>query len=499
MKKLPKLNTKIQRDFIIGFILLILFFAGFFHFFIKEQDKTISKHHIRYTERADATIEALLGQARLNNLIIAKEIIPLLKIENEKERNERLINKFIKAENREEEAGILLDNDILLAVDMDGEVMARSPLIKEERVKVKEDGNIKDDWTPSLGFKQAFENARAGNTDVRKIIYNRDFLRREGYDFWEADGMGLTVMTPIIYEYKDEGGERQKEQLGVLIGITFVNENVPMVLGLKTVTDVSFTAILPSGKVIGSIFSPESIEKIIPSPEMIELAEQRAIEKRAKMLSPEGLVKITEMFILEDFTIEEINLTHANGTTAYYRVLYWVELDPDGNFVSLRGIAMEIDRYIEQKNSLVQLILLIALFQLLIFYYFYLILDKTVSIPITSFANQLKNKKEDQKIKISKHYQEFKELENAFNASFEKIKEERSILEIKVNAKTKELKDLSTNLEERVKEKTRELQERLEELEKFQKITIGREKKMIELKKEIEELKEKLEIKKLIS
>ena len=488
MKKLPKINTKIQRNFLVGFILLILFFAGFFHFFIKEQDKTISKHHISYTEKADATIETLLGQARLHNEMIVEKIVKLLKTKDK----EKIVETFMEIERKEARAGILLDNDILLAVDMDGEVIARSPLIKGERVKVKEGGNIKDDWTPSLGFKQAFENARAGNTDVRKIIYNRDFLRREGYDFWEADGMGLTVMTPIIYEYKDEGGERQKEQLGVLIGITFVNENVPVVLGLKAVTDVSFTAILPSGEIIGSIFSPESIEKISPSPEMIELAEQKAIEKRAKMLSPEGLVKTTEMFILEDFTIEEINLTHADGTTAYYRVLYWLELDPDGNFVSLRGIAMEIDRYIEQKNFLVQLILLVILFQLLIFFYFYLILNKTISGPITSFVNQLKDKKEDQKIKISKHYQEFKELENAFNASFEKVKDAQDVLEIKVKARTRQLKELSDSLEEQVNQKTEALQEEVNKLKRHMKVATGRELKMIELKKEIKSLKDKL-------
>lgn len=51
------------------------------------------------------------------------------------------------------------------------------------------------------------------------------------------------------------------------------------------------------------------------------------------------------------------------------------------------------------------------------------------------------------------------------------------------------LKELQTGLEEQVSQRTKELQEKIEELEKFQKIAIGRELKMVELKKEIENLK----------
>lgn len=49
-------------------------------------------------------------------------------------------------------------------------------------------------------------------------------------------------------------------------------------------------------------------------------------------------------------------------------------------------------------------------------------------------------------------------------------------------------------LQEQVDKKTKELQEKLEELETFHKIAVGRELKMIELKEKIEKLEEELEV-----
>lgn len=53
-----------------------------------------------------------------------------------------------------------------------------------------------------------------------------------------------------------------------------------------------------------------------------------------------------------------------------------------------------------------------------------------------------------------------------------------------------ELKELQESLEKKVKQRTKELQERIDELERFRKLTEGRELRMVELKEEIERLKE---------
>ncbi len=56
----------------------------------------------------------------------------------------------------------------------------------------------------------------------------------------------------------------------------------------------------------------------------------------------------------------------------------------------------------------------------------------------------------------------------------------------------KSLEHSKEELESRVEERTRDLQQKIEELEKWQRLTVGREIKMTELKREINELKEKL-------
>jgi len=75
----------------------------------------------------------------------------------------------------------------------------------------------------------------------------------------------------------------------------------------------------------------------------------------------------------------------------------------------------------------------------------------------------------------------------------DEIETAKSSLEIKVAARTRELEELSKSLEGQVKQRTKELQEKMEELEKFNRLAVGRELKMIELKEEIKKLKEESE------
>jgi len=73
------------------------------------------------------------------------------------------------------------------------------------------------------------------------------------------------------------------------------------------------------------------------------------------------------------------------------------------------------------------------------------------------------------------------------------LEEERATLEIKVRARTKELEFLTKELEGKVQQRTKKLEEKMGELEKFNKLAVGRELKMVELKEEVEKLKKERE------
>jgi len=88
---------------------------------------------------------------------------------------------------------------------------------------------------------------------------------------------------------------------------------------------------------------------------------------------------------------------------------------------------------------------------------------------------------------------EIAELIEYLKKMYGELEEIRASLEIKVEARTKELKELNERQEEVIRERIKEIQKKTEELEKFQRLAVGRELKMIELKKEIKKLKELLE------
>lgn len=88
-------------------------------------------------------------------------------------------------------------------------------------------------------------------------------------------------------------------------------------------------------------------------------------------------------------------------------------------------------------------------------------------------------------------------LESKVRERTKELEEAKSVLEIKVQARTKELQELANSLEKQIEERTQELQAKITELESFQKLAVGRELKMIELKSEIKKFKGKTKNKKL--
>lgn len=93
---------------------------------------------------------------------------------------------------------------------------------------------------------------------------------------------------------------------------------------------------------------------------------------------------------------------------------------------------------------------------------------------------------------IGQSGKELSEMNKKLQEANQQIEKEKLSLEAKVHERTKELEDIKNTLELRVREKTSELEERLKDLEKFKKLTTGRELRMAELKERMEELEKQL-------
>ena len=83
-------------------------------------------------------------------------------------------------------------------------------------------------------------------------------------------------------------------------------------------------------------------------------------------------------------------------------------------------------------------------------------------------------------------------LESKIKDRTKELEEERGSLEKKVSERTVELEKLKNDLEKTILERTEKLNSKLEEMEQINKLMTGRELKMVELKKEVEELQSKL-------
>lgn len=163
--------------------------------------------------------------------------------------------------------------------------------------------------------------------------------------------------------------------------------------------------------------------------------------------------------------------------------------------VSLEQVAAAKREVIFTTLSLFVIVLIFAAF--ISFY-----LAKGVTIPLEHLrkgAEIIGKGNLDYQIKL-KTGDEFEELAESFNQMAKSLTQSRTaleeskvVLEIKVEARTKELKELTESLDVQVKERTKELRKRVDELERFRRLTVGREVKMVELKKEIKKLTEELE------
>src|SRR3989344_5932538 len=155
-----------------------------------------------------------------------------------------------------------------------------------------------------------------------------------------------------------------------------------------------------------------------------------------------------------------------------------------------------------QENLFIQGVLTILFFIIIITTFGALLLTRYLLSPLKKIVKEMKavaQGKLDVSLKSGRK-DEFGELIQSFNVMVDEtrksqtaLKEAKNVSEIKIQARTRELKELAESLDDKVKKRTEELQVKLKELERFHRLTIGRELKMVDLKKELGNLKKILE------
>lgn len=164
----------------------------------------------------------------------------------------------------------------------------------------------------------------------------------------------------------------------------------------------------------------------------------------------------------------------------------------------LNNIQDELSKELTNQNlSEINTIVLIGVFVFIFILVFFTvlfgyILSSFVSRPIKELSEfALMAAKGNFKRRIGVNTDdEIGQVSRAFNLMLDKVEESTQVLEVKVNARTKRLEELSRNLEAQIDNKTKELNEKINELERFNDLAVGRELRMIELKREMEIMKQ---------
>jgi len=168
----------------------------------------------------------------------------------------------------------------------------------------------------------------------------------------------------------------------------------------------------------------------------------------------------------------------------------------------LNTIQDEVSQAITNQNlkeidTVVFLGVLIFILILILFTFFFgYFISNLISRPIkelSQFALMAARGDFKHRIRVDSD-DEIGQTAKAFNLVLDKVEESTVVLETKVKARTKRLEELSRDLELQIDNKTKELNDKIAELERFNDLAVGRELRMVELKKEIEILRQGVSI-----
>ena len=208
----------------------------------------------------------------------------------------------------------------------------------------------------------------------------------------------------------------------------------------------------------------DSTGKIIYSTEDFEIFQNESKVILSKIIGQQS--DIAYFLGSNDESIEKQKLFAYYQSRGYneFKGLGWILL-----------IEHKTDELFAPINNLVTYMIIITIFISLFAILFALLLSHSFSKPITKvteIASEYSKGNLDKKINI-KSQDEIGALASAFENMAESLKNQQN------------------NLENLILQRTKDLDKKIKELEKYKKVTVGRELKMVELKKKIKGLEEK--------
>ena len=230
--------------------------------------------------------------------------------------------------------------------------------------------------------------------------------------------------------------------------------------------------------------------------------ESRSIEDKAtlEMIKQEGTS--SRDIVLSNENVTEIISPLNQSGSHIFSVRY---------ILSHKSLSDRINEiYYQILMIIIPLMLLVSLFTFLfvrqITKPLHLLIEAVIKIREGDLDSKIKNNTIDEIGQLGSAFNEMTtKLKESYGILEAKIKErtteleqERGSLEKRVTERTVELEELKNGLEKTVTERTEKLNNKLLELEKMNKIMVDRELKMIELKKEVESLKERLGLDKFV-
>ena len=157
--------------------------------------------------------------------------------------------------------------------------------------------------------------------------------------------------------------------------------------------------------------------------------------------------------------------------------------DKNSKYIGSIRLGLPVDIIDAKLNQLVGKSILLLIASFVVAAMMSIVLIRSTTRPLRQLmegTNELSKNNLDYTIEI-KSNDEIGILASGFNRMAKDLKKSRG-----------ELEDYSKHLEKKIMERTKDIQTKVDELERFKKVVVGRELKMIELKNEIKEINTKL-------